>query len=80
VREKHDEKLKQCDKVLRKVNSIWGMKRHKSEIREKIYIFAKGEIVDEISKSFKDDKQKERKKLWKEKWHTQILLSFLSYG
>ena len=38
MREKHDEKLKQCDKVLRKVNGIWGMKRHKSEIREK-YIF-----------------------------------------
>lgn len=57
MRVKHDEKLKQCDKVLRKVNGIWGMKRHKSEIREKIYISAKkGEIVDKISKSFKDDK------------------------
>jgi hypothetical protein len=41
VREKHDEKLKQCDKVLRKVNGIWGMKRHKSEIREKIYFLRK---------------------------------------
>lgn len=78
MREKHDEKLKQCDKVLRKVNGIWGMKRHKSEIREKIYFCEKGEIVVEISESFKDDKP--RRKLWKEKWHTQILLSFLSYG